>query len=153
MNQKNDNDMDSSLVGYGLVTFIVIFGVLMQIKLENFWEVIGIILVSIGMVFLSVQLDQDSYTEFSFPTLGIAFIWPAIFVSHSQNFFIILLFILLVSISTVFFVVGFLHSFKAKKRNMTGNILSNILGVSIKILDLLGVIFSVLELLEKIDLL
>ncbi len=42
--------------------FIIIFGILMQIKLEYFWEVIGILLVSIGLVFLSVQLDQDSHT-------------------------------------------------------------------------------------------
>ncbi|PNZ75726.1 hypothetical protein, partial [Staphylococcus microti] len=127
MSQKNN--MDSSLVGYSIVTFFIIFGILMQIKLDNFWEVIGIILVFIGLLFLSIQLSQDNYTEFSFPILGIAFIWPAIFVIENQNFIVVLLFILLVSISTVFFIVGLLYTLKVKKGNNTDNITPNLLSI------------------------
>ncbi|KIX91219.1 hypothetical protein TP70_03700 [Staphylococcus microti] len=151
MSQKNN--MDSSLVGYSIVTFFIIFGILMQIKLDNFWEVIGIILVFIGLLFLSIQLSQDNYTEFSFPILGIAFIWPAIFVIENQNFIVVLLFILLVSISTVFFIVGLLYTLKVKKGNNTDNITPNLLSIFVKILDVLGIIFSIFELLEKADLL
>lgn len=154
---SQENELDNSLVGYAIITFLIVSGVIVVIKFNQWIDFIGLLLIFFGSIFLSVQLHEDKLTKYCFTPLGIAFLVPALFLSSKQNIIFQILFVLLITLAIVFFVIGFLYSFKKKINPQNTNEESkvktaafNFREILFKLVDIVGIGISLSEIIQKL---
>lgn len=151
---KEKNIIDERLVGYGINIFLFFSGIFTLIKFNGLGDWIGLLLLTLGFFTLSIQLYNDKMTKYCFTPLGFGFLVPAIFISNENNVIFQIIFILLISLAVTFFSIGMIYYVKNKEKvvykEINTSVFNNIKGLLLKSLDLIGLIFSIIEILQKI---